>query len=98
MVSVCYATRQCSPKTFFRAQISGDEPGEFSSRKADDSARALVQHWFPTIYAISDPHPLAVLTGKNNPDGSPVNVGERTYSNSCTMKVSLCYGVSSLSL
>ncbi|KAF8555753.1 WD40 repeat-like protein [Imleria badia] len=43
-------------------------------------------HWFPTIYAVSDPHPLAVLTGKNNPDGSPVNFGERTYSNSCTMK------------
>ncbi|KAF9242646.1 WD40 repeat-like protein [Melanogaster broomeanus] len=43
-------------------------------------------HWFPTIYGLSDPNPLAVLTGHNHPDGTPVPPGERTYSNSCTMK------------
>lgn len=43
-------------------------------------------HWYPTIYALSDPYPLAVCTGRNNPDGNPVPAGERTYSNSCTMK------------
>ncbi|KIJ62541.1 hypothetical protein HYDPIDRAFT_30150 [Hydnomerulius pinastri MD-312] len=43
-------------------------------------------HWYPTIYALSDPHPLAVLSGRNKPDGTPLPPGERTYCNSCTMK------------
>ncbi|KAI5985700.1 WD40 repeat-like protein [Pisolithus marmoratus] len=43
-------------------------------------------HWYPTIYALSDPFPLAICTGRNGPDGNLVPAGERTYSNSCTMK------------
>ncbi|KAH7915613.1 WD40 repeat-like protein [Hygrophoropsis aurantiaca] len=45
-------------------------------------------HYFPTIYSLSDPNPLAVCNGKNHPDGGAVcpTPGERTYSNSCTMK------------
>ncbi|KAI5997409.1 WD40-repeat-containing domain protein [Pisolithus albus] len=43
-------------------------------------------HWYPTIYALSDPYPLAICTGRNGPDGNPIPAGERTYSNSCTMK------------
>ncbi|KAL5482695.1 hypothetical protein ACEPAI_9289 [Sanghuangporus weigelae] len=43
-------------------------------------------HHLPTIYSISDPIPLAVCSGKNLPDGSPVPEGERTYKNACTMK------------
>ncbi|KJA21206.1 hypothetical protein HYPSUDRAFT_141104 [Hypholoma sublateritium FD-334 SS-4] len=43
-------------------------------------------HYQPTIYALSDPNPLAVLSGANLPDGTPKPPEERTYSNSCTMK------------
>ncbi|OCB84985.1 WD40 repeat-like protein [Sanghuangporus baumii] len=43
-------------------------------------------HHLPTIYSISDPIPLAVCSGTNLPDGSPVPEGERTYKNACTMK------------
>ncbi|KAI6020658.1 WD40 repeat-like protein [Pisolithus microcarpus] len=43
-------------------------------------------HWYPTIYALPDPYPLAICTGRNGPDGNPAPAGERTYSNSCTMK------------
>ncbi|KIK92955.1 hypothetical protein PAXRUDRAFT_829466 [Paxillus rubicundulus Ve08.2h10] len=62
---------------------------ESSSIVFDRDGRKLavtMLHWFPTIYALSDPHPLAVLTGHNNPDGTPVTPGKRTYSNSTTMK------------
>ncbi|CAL1712958.1 unnamed protein product [Somion occarium] len=43
-------------------------------------------HYLPTIYALMDPHPLAVCSGRNSPDGTPIPEGERTYSNSCTIK------------
>ncbi|CCM04928.1 uncharacterized protein FIBRA_07125 [Fibroporia radiculosa] len=43
-------------------------------------------HYYPTIYSISDPHPIAVCSGRSLPDGSPVPPGERTYTNSCTIK------------
>ncbi|KAG2057658.1 WD40 repeat-like protein [Suillus hirtellus] len=43
-------------------------------------------HYFPTIYAMSDPHPLAICTGRNTPDGTPVSPPQRSYTNSCTMK------------
>ncbi|KAG7088144.1 hypothetical protein E1B28_012166 [Marasmius oreades] len=48
-------------------------------------------HYFPTIYGTSDPNPIAICTGRNYPDGTPVPEGERTYSNSCTMKHG-CFG------
>ncbi|KAJ7780750.1 WD40 repeat-like protein [Mycena maculata] len=43
-------------------------------------------HYFPTIYALTDPDPLAVCSAPNLPGGTPVPSGERTYVNSCTMK------------
>ncbi|KIK44314.1 hypothetical protein CY34DRAFT_23148 [Suillus luteus UH-Slu-Lm8-n1] len=46
----------------------------------------MLQHYFPTIYALSDPHPLAICTGRNAPDGTPISPSQRTYTNSCTMK------------
>ncbi|KAF8903180.1 WD40-repeat-containing domain protein [Gymnopilus junonius] len=53
-----------------------------------DGSRLAVTflHYSPTIYALSDPDPIAVLNGKNLPDGTPNPPSERTYSNSCTMK------------
>ncbi|KAG8905300.1 hypothetical protein FRB99_000273 [Tulasnella sp. 403] len=41
---------------------------------------------YPTIYSPNDPYPLAYCTGRTLPDGSPIPSGERTYSNSATMK------------
>lgn len=49
-------------------------------------------NYFPTIYSINDSEPLAICTGRNRPDGTPVGDGERTYINSCTMKVSFSVG------
>ncbi|KAG6834447.1 hypothetical protein H0H93_009570, partial [Arthromyces matolae] len=43
-------------------------------------------NFLPTIYGLSDPIPLAVVSGKNHPDGTPVVPPERAYSNSCTIK------------
>ncbi|KAJ3558005.1 hypothetical protein NM688_g1162 [Phlebia brevispora] len=42
--------------------------------------------YYPTIYGLTDPIPLAICSGHNHPDGTPVLEGERTYVNSCTMK------------
>ncbi|KAI6025513.1 hypothetical protein EDC04DRAFT_2606285 [Pisolithus marmoratus] len=49
-------------------------------------------HWYPMIYALSDPYPLATCTGRNGPDGNLVPAGERMYSNQCTMKRRYSYG------
>ncbi|PPR07786.1 hypothetical protein CVT26_014971 [Gymnopilus dilepis] len=53
-----------------------------------DGSRLAVTflRYLPTIYALSDPDPLAVLSGKHLPDGSSNPPNERTYCNSCTMK------------
>ena len=48
----------------------------------------LSQHYHPTIYSLSDPNPIAFLSGNQLPNGMAVPAVERTYSNSCTMKVS----------
>ncbi|KAG5734664.1 DDB1- and CUL4-associated factor 5, partial [Termitomyces sp. T112] len=54
---------------------------------SDGSKLAVVMlNFLPTIYGLSDPIPLAVCSGKNHPDGTPVLPPERTYSNSCTIK------------
>ncbi|KAF8133718.1 WD40 repeat-like protein [Boletus edulis] len=72
----------------YNTKLSKRNPESSSIAFDRDGSKLAVTmlHWFPTIYTVSDPHPVAVLTGKNDPDGSPVNFGERTYSNSCTMK------------
>ncbi|KAG6899523.1 hypothetical protein C0993_009425 [Termitomyces sp. T159_Od127] len=40
----------------------------------------VMLNFLPTIYALSDPIPLAVCSGKNHPDGTPVLPPERAYS------------------
>ncbi|GJE88449.1 WD40 domain-containing protein [Phanerochaete sordida] len=42
--------------------------------------------YYPTIYSISDPYPLAICSGRYQPDGNDIPTGERTYANSCTIK------------
>ncbi|KAF5361053.1 hypothetical protein D9756_005005 [Leucocoprinus leucothites] len=72
-----------------RRGISSLSNPEASSAAFDhDGSRFAVTmlNWYPAIYRISDPHPIAVCTGENKPDGTPVPAEERSYSNSCTMK------------
>lgn len=45
------------------------------------------KHYYPIIYALNDPEPLAICTGRNLPGGSPVPPEQRTYCNISTMKV-----------
>ncbi|PCH40298.1 WD40 repeat-like protein, partial [Wolfiporia cocos MD-104 SS10] len=62
---------------------------EVSSIAFDSTGTKLAAtflNYRPTIYALSDPYPVATCNGSRLPDGSRVPEGERTYSNSCTMK------------
>ena len=47
------------------------------------------QNFYPTIYMLNDPHPIAICKSTALPDGSPIPNGERTYANACTIKVSI---------
>ncbi|KAF8195596.1 WD40 repeat-like protein [Pholiota molesta] len=69
------APRPCNPEA---SSITFDKDG---TRLA-----VTFLHYLPTIYALSDPNPVAVLSGANLPDGTPNPPNQRTYSNSCTMK------------
>lgn len=57
-------------------------PKQIKADWADDP-----QNYYPTLYALNDPLPIAVCKGDVLPDGSPIPDGERTYSNACTIKV-----------
>ncbi|KAH9889761.1 WD40 repeat-like protein [Cubamyces lactineus] len=62
---------------------------ETSSLTFDRDGRRLaltMLHHYPTLYALNDSFPIAMFSGRHLPDGSPVPPGERTWSNSCTMK------------
>ncbi|KAI0661984.1 WD40 repeat-like protein [Cubamyces menziesii] len=62
---------------------------ETSSLTFDRDGRRLaltMLHHYPTLYALNDPFPIAMFSGRHLPDGTPVPPGERTWSNSCTMK------------
>ncbi|KAI0789582.1 WD40-repeat-containing domain protein [Abortiporus biennis] len=61
---------------------------EIGSVTFDKNGRNLniLQHYLPTIYALTDPLPLATCSGRNLPDGTPVSPNQRTYANSCTIK------------
>ncbi|KAI0670884.1 WD40 repeat-like protein [Trametes maxima] len=62
---------------------------ETSSLVFDRDGRRLaltMLHHLPTLYSLNDPYPIATFSGRHLPDGSPVPGGERTWSNSCTMK------------
>ncbi|KAL4081255.1 WD40 repeat-like protein [Scleroderma citrinum] len=66
--------------------LSNPESSSITFDKNGNRLAVTMLHWYPTIYVLSDPHPLAICTGGNSPDGIPIAEGERTYSNSCTMK------------
>ncbi|KAJ8593937.1 WD40 repeat-like protein [Rhizopogon salebrosus TDB-379] len=66
--------------------LSNPESSSVTFDRDGDKLAVTFLHYFPTIYALSDPHPLAICTGRNAPDGSPIPPSQRTYTNSCTMK------------
>jgi len=43
-------------------------------------------NFYPTIYALNDLHPIAICKSTVLPDGSSIPGGERTYTNTCTIK------------
>ncbi|KAI0763562.1 WD40 repeat-like protein [Trametes elegans] len=62
---------------------------ETSSLVFDREGRRLaltMLHTHPALYAVNDSYPIATFSGRYQPDGTPVPAGDRTWSNSCTMK------------
>ncbi|KAI1793347.1 WD40 repeat-like protein [Ganoderma leucocontextum] len=75
--------------TVARQGVSNMARPEASSLVFDREGRRLavtMLHHLPTLYALNDPYPIAVFSGRNYPNRAVVSPGEKTYSNSCTMK------------
>ncbi|KAI0081531.1 WD40 repeat-like protein [Panus rudis PR-1116 ss-1] len=66
--------------------LTRPEIGSITFDKTGEKLAVTMLHYLPTIYALLDPFPIATCSGRNLPDGTPVPAGERTYSNSCTIK------------
>lgn len=75
-----------SPRLLIRIQVGRDAYGMFL-RTPDSLAQLLPKHYYPTIYSLHDPNPVAVCSARKLPGGDPVPENDRTYSNSCTIKV-----------
>ncbi|KAJ3996686.1 WD40 repeat-like protein [Lentinula boryana] len=67
--------------------MSNPEPSSLAFDQEGQKLAVTSLHYYPTIYTLSDPNPIAICTG-NAVERSP---GQRTYSNSCTMKHG-CFG------
>ncbi|KAJ6584005.1 WD40 repeat-like protein [Mycena vulgaris] len=66
--------------------LSIPETGGISFNRHGTQLGVTMLHYFPTIYALADPDPVAVCSAPNLPDGAPIPSGEG-YRNSCsTMK------------
>ncbi|KAK2465717.1 hypothetical protein APHAL10511_002261 [Amanita phalloides] len=78
-----YNTRLCEQSS---NRMSNPESSSVVFDRNGSRLAVTLLHYYPTIYTLSDPHPIAILSGNQLPDGSPIHPGERTYSNSCTMK------------
>ncbi|KAK7690154.1 hypothetical protein QCA50_006803 [Cerrena zonata] len=66
--------------------LSRAEVGSICFDRTGSKLAVTLLHYLPTVFAVMDPFPLAVLSGTNLPDGTPISSGERTYTNSCTIK------------
>ncbi|KAF9464101.1 WD40 repeat-like protein [Collybia nuda] len=66
--------------------LSNPEASSVTFDRDGTKLAVTMLHHLPTIYALSDPIPIAVCSGKNRPGGTPVPPSERTYSNGCTIK------------
>lgn len=78
-----YNTRLCQQVS---NRVSNPEPSSVVFDRDGNKLAVTLLHYYPTIYALSDPNPVAVLTGNQLPNSSFVTPKVRTYSNSCTMK------------
>ncbi|KAF8719093.1 hypothetical protein AX14_011463 [Amanita brunnescens Koide BX004] len=78
-----YNTRLCRHSSNL---MSNPESSSVTFDRGGTRIAVTFLHYYPTIYTLSDPNPIAVLSGNKLPNGSTVPAGERTYSNSCTMK------------
>ncbi|KAL0960803.1 hypothetical protein HGRIS_005819 [Hohenbuehelia grisea] len=66
--------------------ISNPEATSVTFDSTGNKLAVTLMHYLPTIYSLSDPNPIATCSGKYLPDGQVVPVGQRTFSDSCTMK------------
>ncbi|KAJ3731186.1 WD40 repeat-like protein [Lentinula guzmanii] len=73
--------------------MSNPEPSSLAFDQEGQKLAVTSLHYYPTIYTLSDPYPIAICTG-NAVERLP---GQRTYSNSCTMKHG-CFGRASPSI
>ncbi|KAG7445711.1 WD40 repeat-like protein [Guyanagaster necrorhizus] len=68
------------------AHLSNPESSSITFDRDGTKLAVTMLHHYPTIYSVSDPNPIALCNVQTLPDGSPVLPGQRTYSNSCTIK------------
>ncbi|KZT44597.1 WD40 repeat-like protein [Sistotremastrum suecicum HHB10207 ss-3] len=65
-------------------RLSNPEACSISFDREGSRLAVNVLNFYPVIYGLSDPSPLAVLTADFLPDGSVIPEGERTYTNRAT--------------
>ncbi|KAF8630849.1 hypothetical protein AX17_005208 [Amanita inopinata Kibby_2008] len=75
-----YNTKLCRKSV---GHLTNPESSSVTFDRDGSKLAVTMLHYYPTIYALSDPNPIALLTGHQSPA-----MPEGEYSNSCTMKVS----------
>ncbi|OCH92640.1 WD40 repeat-like protein [Obba rivulosa] len=73
-------------KPSISSHMSNPEISSITFNTTGTKLAATMLHFLPTIYSINDPFPVATCSGKNLPDGTAAPQGEKTYSNSTTIK------------
>ncbi|KAK0441633.1 WD40 repeat-like protein [Armillaria borealis] len=68
------------------AHLSNPESSSIAFDRDGTKLAVTMLHHYPTIYSLSDPNPIAFCSVQTLPDGSPILPGQRSYSNSCTIK------------
>ncbi|KAK0243946.1 WD40 repeat-like protein [Armillaria nabsnona] len=68
------------------AHLSNPESSSITFDRDGTKLAVTMLHHYPTIYSLSDPNPIALCSVQALPDGSPILPGQRSYSNSCTIK------------
>ncbi|PFH53402.1 hypothetical protein AMATHDRAFT_55347 [Amanita thiersii Skay4041] len=68
------------------SDMSNPESSSVTFDRDGEKFAVTFLHYYPTIYKLSDPNPIAILTANHTPGACPPRKSERTYSNSCTMK------------
>ncbi|KAF7316237.1 WD40 repeat-like protein [Mycena indigotica] len=78
-----YTTRLSRRDKIF---LANPEPSSVVFNRQGTQLAVTMLNYFPTIYGLHDPNPLAVCSAPNLPNGIPVSARQRTYSNRCTIK------------